>query len=190
MTTKDGLQPTEKSNYISNSSNKNQGVSKIRKGSQVKASANENGPAKYIWLVIATMSIIIIFIAVFFMAFPEITFDISMEYPGSSLTWESLDERSKVGMHFLIVRPFWDEILFGILGLYCAWGLKKRVSFAWNLGVFWGVMMLVAGIALGLSELYIGNWPTVCIVTIVYSIIGVITLSCLFIVKKEFNKIL
>jgi hypothetical protein len=47
--------------------------------------------------------------------------------------------------------------------------------------------MLTAGIALGLSELLIGKWPTVCMVTFVYSIIGVITLSCLFIVKKEFK---
>ncbi len=153
----------------------------------MKAIVNEKGRGKYIWLIFATMSIIIILSSVFFMAFPEITFDISMEYPGSSLTWESLDEESKVGMYFLIVRPFWDEILFGVFGLVCAWGLKKRLSYAWNLGVFWGVMMLIAGIALGLSELFIGKWPTVCIVTIVYSIIGVIALSCLFIVKKEFN---
>ncbi len=147
----------------------------------------EKRPGKYIWLIFTTMSIIIILSSVFFMAFPEITFDISMEYPGSSLTWESLDEASKTGMYFLIVRPFWDEILFGIFGLYCAWGLKKRESYAWNLGVFWGVMMLVAGITLGLSELFIGRWPTVCIVTILYSIIGVIALSCLFIVKKKLN---
>jgi len=153
----------------------------------MKAIVNKKGREKYIWLIFAIMSILIILSSVFFMAFPEITFDISMEYPGSSLTWESLDEASKTGMYFLILRPFWDEILFGIFGLYCAWGLKKRESYAWNLGVFWGVMMLVAGIALSLSELYIGKWPTVCIVTILYSIIGVIALSCLFIVKKEFN---
>ena len=153
----------------------------------MKEIINEKGREKYIWLIFTIMSIIIILSSVFFMAFPEITFDISMEYPGSSLTWESLDEGSKAGMYFLILRPFWDEILFGIFGLYCAWGLKKRVSYAWNLGVFWGVMMLVAGIALGISELFIGKWTTVCIVTILYSIIGVIALSCLFIVKKEFN---
>ena len=152
---------------------------------QMKEIVNEKGREKYIWLIFAIMSILIILSSVFFMAFPEITFDISMEYPGSSLTWESLDEGSKAGMYFLIVRPFWDEILFGIFGLYCAWGLKKRESYAWNLGVFWGVMMLVAGIALGLSELFIGKWSTVCIVTIVYSIIGVIALSCLFGVKKS-----
>jgi hypothetical protein len=153
----------------------------------MKAIANEKGRAKYIWLIIATMSIIVILNSVFFMAFPEITFDISMEYPGSPLTWESLDEGSKVGMHFLIVRPFWDEILFGILGLFCAWGLKKRASFAWNVSVFWGVMMLVAGIAIGLSELFIGKWPIVCMVTFLYGIIGVIALSCLLIAKKELN---
>ncbi len=153
----------------------------------MKAIVNEKGREKYIWLIFATMSIIIILSSVFFLAFPEITFDISMEYPGSSLTWESLDEASKTGMYFLILRPFWDEILFGIFGLYCAWGLKNRESYAWNLSVSWGVMMLVAGIALGLSELFIGEWTAVCLVTILYSVIGVIALSCLFVVKKEFN---
>ena len=161
----------------------------MTKDSQMNAVENEGGRARYIWPIVATMSVIVILISIFFMAFPEITLDVSMEYAGSSLTWEGLDEGSKVAMHFLIVRPFWDEILFGILGLFCAWGLKKRVRFAWKLGVFWGVMMLVAGIAIGLSELLIGKWPTVCVVTFVYSIIGVIALSCLLIVKKEFNQI-
>ena len=154
---------------------------------QMKEIVNEKGREKYIWLVFTFMSSLILLSSVFFMVFPEITFDISMEYPGSSLTWESLDEASKAGMYFLILRPFWDEILFGIFGLYCAWGLKKRESYAWNLGVSWGVMMLVAGIALGLSELFIGKWTAVCMVTFLYSIIGVIALSCLFFVKKEFN---
>ena len=154
---------------------------------QMKAIVNEKGRGKYIWIIFAIMSILIILSSVFFMAFPEISFDISMEYPGSSLTWETLDEASKAGMYFLILRPFWDEIIFGILGLYCAWGLKKRESYAWNLGVSWGAMMLVAGIAVGLSELYIGKWTEVCLVTYLYCITGLIALSSLFILKKEFN---
>ncbi|MFC1711874.1 hypothetical protein ACFLZ1_04800 [Patescibacteria group bacterium] len=145
------------------------------------------GLAKNIWLIFAFMSILILLSSIFFMVFPEITFDISMEYPGSSLRWADLDENSQIGMRFLILRPFWDEIIFGILGLFCAWILKKRDRLAWNLGVVWGTMILAAGIALGLSELLIGKWPTVCMVTFVYSIIGVISLSCLFIVKKEFK---
>ena len=144
---------------------------------------------KYIWLIFAFMSILILLSSIFFMVFPEITFDISMEYPGSSLRWADLDESSQIGMRFLILRPFWDEIIFGILGLFCAWSLKKRDRLAWNLGVVWGIMMLAAGIALGLSELLIGKWPTVCMVTIVYSIIGVIALGCLFLVRKGFAKV-
>ena len=147
----------------------------------------EKERGKNIWLLFAIMSILILFSSVFFMVFPDITFDISMEYPGSSLRWIDLDENSQTGVHFLILRPFWDEIIFGILGLYCAWGLRKRESYAWNRGMVWGVIMLAAGIALGLSELIIGKWLSVCVVTYLYSIIGVIALSCVFTMKKESN---
>lgn len=153
---------------------------------QIKARARNNRRARYIWPVFAVMSVLILFSSVFFMVFPEITFDISMEYPGSSLRWEALDESSKVGMRFLVLRPFWDEIIFGILGLFCAWGLKKRDRFAWNLGAVWGVILLAAGIALGLSEITIGRWPTVCVVTILYVTVGAIALICLFILKQGF----
>jgi hypothetical protein len=141
---------------------------------------------KFIWLVFALMSILTLLSSAFFMAFPEITFDISMEYPGSSLWWEDLDDNSQVGMRFLILRPFWDEIIFGLLGLYCAWGLKKKEPFAWHLGIVWGVMMLLAGIALGLSELIIGQWTAICVVTGLYTGIGLIALGSLFFIRKDF----
>jgi hypothetical protein len=154
----------------------------------MKGNVNEKRRGKYIWLLFAFMSVLILLSSVFFMAFPDITFDISMEYPGSSLRWVDLDENSQIGMRFLILRPFWDEIIFGILGLYCAWGLKKRESYAWSLGIVWGAIMLTAGIALGLSEIFIGKWLSVCVVTYLYCIIGLIALSSLFSLKKEYNK--
>jgi hypothetical protein len=132
------------------------------------------------------MSVLILLSSAFFMAFPEITFDISMEYPGSSLRWADLDEGSQTGMRFLIWRPFWDEITFGLLGLYCAWRLMKSEPFAWRLGIIWGVMMLLAGIALGLSELIIGQWTAICVVTVLYVGIGVLALGSLFIIRKDF----
>jgi len=49
-------------------------------------------------------------------------------------------------------------------------------------------MMLVAGIALGLSELIIGKWLAICVVTGLYVGIGMIALGSLFIVRKEFAK--
>ena len=155
--------------------------------SQMNTIANDKGRAKYIWLVFVFMSSLILLSSVFFLVFPDIKFYISMEYPGSSFRWEDLDQNTQIGMRFLILRPFWDEILFAILGLYCAWGLKKGDSFAWKLGMLWGGMMLAAGIALGLSELFIGKWLSICLVTVLYCIIGVIVLSSLLVVKKEYN---
>jgi len=154
--------------------------------SQMKEVVHEKGRTKNIWIVFVFMSILILISSVLFMVFPDITLDISMERPGSSLRWEELDENSQIAMRFLILRPFWDEIIFGFLGLYCAWALKKRLSFAWNLGVVWGVMMFAAGIALGLSELLIGEWGSVCVVTVLYSVIGVIALVYLLIGRKDF----
>jgi hypothetical protein len=154
----------------------------------IKARAWFDRRARFIWPVFAVMSTLILLSAVFFMLFPEITFDITMEYPGSSLRWEDLDESSKVGMRFLVLRPFWDETIFGMLGLFCAWRLKRRDRFAWNLGAGWGVVLLAAGIALGLSEIAVGRWPSVCVVTILYVTVGAIALICLFLVKQGIDE--
>ena len=64
----------------------------MRNDSQMNTSVNGKGRAKYTWLIIATLSIIIFLNSAFFIAFPEITFDISMEYPGSTLAWGNLDK--------------------------------------------------------------------------------------------------
>jgi hypothetical protein len=109
-----------------------------------------------------------------------------MEYPRSSLRWADLDESSQVGMRFLIWRPFWDEIIFGLLGIFCAWGLKQKEPFAWKLGNVFGGIMFAAGLALGLSELIVGQWTAICVVTVLYIGIGVIALGSLFLVRKEF----
>lgn len=147
----------------------------------------ETGRAKYIWLIIMILSIIVILVSVFFMAITPITFDVTMENTGSLLTWESLGERDKVAMAFLVGRPFWDEILFGIFGLFCAWGLKKREKFAWTLGVFWSVMLMTNGIIIAFNELIVSGWATVCMLPIEFLVVGGIALVCLLSVKKEFT---
>ena len=150
--------------------------------------AEGKGRVKNVWLVIAFLSIVVILVSVFFMAISEITFDVTMENTGSSLTWESLDERSTLAIGFLVGRPFWDEIGFGILGLFCAWGLKKRVRFAWNFGVFWSIMMMAIGILIAFNELVVLGWVTVCLLPVEFIVVGGIALVCLLAVKKEFNE--
>jgi len=149
----------------------------------------EKGRAKYVWLIIAILSIIVIFFSVFFMFLSEMIFDVTLERTGSSVTWESLDESGTLAVRFIIDRANWDEIWFGALGLFTAWGLKRKVSFAWNLGVFWSVMLIASGIIIAFNEIIVLGWDTVCLQTIDFLVVGGIALLCLLAVKKEFNKI-
>ena len=146
----------------------------------------EKGRSKNTWIIIVILSLMVILVSVFFMAISDITFDVTMENTGSSLTWQSLDEIDKVAMRFLVARPFWDEILFGIWGLFCAWGLKKRESFAWKRGVFWSLMLITSGIIISFNEIVVSGWAMVCMLPINLLVVGLIALVCLIRVKKEF----
>ena len=146
----------------------------------------ERGRIRYVWPAIVILSLVVIGFSFLFMSVTELVFEATLERTGSSMTWESLDEDTAAALRFIITKPDRDEIWFGILGLFCAWGIKRKESFAWKLGVFWGVMLIVSGIILAAYELFILGWSTVCMQTPVFIIVGVIALGCLFIVKKEF----
>ena len=139
-----------------------------------------------IWITITILSLLVISVSSFFLNFSEMTFDVTMENSGSSLTLESLDEKAKGGAHFLADRPFIDEVWLGILGLFCAWGLKKRVSFAWNLGVFWSVMLIAIGIVMAINQVIVLGWGNPCLAAIDFLLVGGIALASLLRVKKEF----
>jgi len=66
-------------------------------------------------------------------------------------------------------------------------GLKKRVSFAWNLGVFWSIMLITIGIVMTVTEVVVLKWYTPCLATINFLAVGGIGLVCLIRVKKEFH---
>ena len=108
-------------------------------------------------------------------------------HTGSSVTWESLDEGAVATLRFIIAKPIWDEIWFGIFGLFCAWGIKRKVSFAWKFGVLWGVMLILIGIINAVYELFILGWSETCLQAPEFIIVGVIALGCLLSVKKEFT---
>ena len=146
----------------------------------------EKGRIRYVWPSIVILSLIIIGFSVLFMSVTALVFDTTLERTGSSMTWQSLDEDAASALRFIITKPDRDEIWFGILGLFCAWGIKRKESFAWKLGILWSVMLIVSGIILAVYELFILGWSTVCLQTPEFIIIGGIALACLLIVKKEF----
>ncbi|MFX0203697.1 MAG: hypothetical protein ACFFCW_46965, partial [Candidatus Hodarchaeota archaeon] len=83
------------------------------------------------------------------------------------------------------------SICGGFFGLFCSWGLKKKESFAWKLGVFWSLLLMLYGIIASLSEILI-CWihkPIVCPLLMSHIVFGVITLVYLLVVRKEFIQI-
>ena len=146
----------------------------------------EKGLTRYVWPTIVILSLLVIGFSLLFMSMPGLIFDTTMERTGSTITWASLDEDAAAGLRFIITKPDRYEIWFGIIGLLCAWGIKRKESFAWKLGILWSVMLIVSGIILAVYELFILGWSTVCLQTPEFIIIGGIALACLLIVKKEF----
>lgn len=132
-------------------------------------------------------SLVVIGFSIFFMFLTQTIFEVTLERTGSSVTWESLDERGVAAVRFIIDRANWDEIWFGILGLFCAWGIKRKVSFAWKVGIFWSVMLITSGIIIAVNELVVLGWSTVCLQTIDFLMVGLIALVCLLSVKRDFT---
>ena len=90
-------------------------------------------------------------------------------------------------MNMAMIKPLWEELWIGIIGIFCALGLKQRKRFAWILGMIWGVMMLTNGVIQGVYEVVILNWSSACPQTYIFLVFGVIALISLLLKRKEFT---
>jgi hypothetical protein len=63
-------------------------------------------------------------------------------WAGSSFDLGNVEERALGFMNMAMIKPLWEELWFGIIGVFCALGLKHKNGFAWGLGIIWGAMML------------------------------------------------
>ena len=147
----------------------------------------EKKPGQYLWRTILILAIIISVVTLFYMAISSYHFDFILEQSGSSLTRQSIDENTAAALNYIYNRTNLIEILFGPLGMFCAWGLKRKESFAWKLGVFWGLMLIASGIMSGIWEIFILGWSQPCGLTIERIIIGIIALVSLLRVRKEYQ---
>ena len=86
-----------------------------------------------------------------------------------------------------MLKPLWEGIWMGIFGLFIAYGLKKKLKYAWILGMIWGIMMITNAAIQGGYEVLILGWSNVCPQTFVFLILGLIALPSLLIVRKEFS---
>jgi hypothetical protein len=68
-----------------------------------------------------------------------------------------------------------------------ALGLKRKMKYAWTLGIVWGAMMLVNGIVQGAYEMFILGWSSPCTQTYIFLVLGLIALVSLLAARKGFS---
>ena len=150
----------------------------------------EKGFGRYVWPIIVILALVLTGMGLMGMSMSTDRVNYWLEMSGSSSTVETLDEGAVAAFSFIFgggwMLSGW--VYLGIFGLFCAWGVKKKESFAWKLGVLWGVLLTAYGIILAVNELFILGWPsTVCPGVPLFLIVGVIALGCLLAVRKEFS---
>ena len=149
--------------------------------------AKEKGFKKNVWMIIMVLSVIFIIITLFIMSNGENVLKTGLEIAGSSQDTADIEEKALNFINMSMLKPLWEGIWMGIFGLLIAYGLKKKINFAWMLGIVWGIMWLANAAIQGGYEMLILGWPSVCVQTYLFLILGLISLPSLLIAREEFS---
>jgi len=149
--------------------------------------AKEKGFKKNVWIVMLVLSIIFIVMTLFIMSNGDNIFPTALEQADSTQAIEDIEENALNFINMSMLKPLWEGIWMGIFGLFIAFGLKKKINYAWILGIIWGIMMITNAAIQGGYEVLILGWSNVCPQTLLFLILGLIALPSLLIARKEFS---
>ncbi len=144
---------------------------------------------KNVWLVMLIVSVLFIGWTVFTISNDNTILENGVkQWAGSSFDVKIIEERALGFMNMAMLKPLWEEIWIGIIGIFCALGLKQRKRFAWVPGIIWGTMMLTNGVVQGLYEVVILNWRMACPQTYIFLVFGIVILVSMLMARKGFSK--
>ena len=147
----------------------------------------ENGFQKNVWAIMSILSIIFIVFSLFIMSNGDNVLETGLDLAGSSQDTDDIEENALDFINMSMLKPLWEGLWMGIFGLLIAFGLKKKIKFAWMLGIAWGIMWLTNAAIQGGYEVLILGWSSVCVQTYLFLILGLIALPSLLIAKEEFS---
>ena len=153
----------------------------------VNKMTEEKGFKKNVWIIVMVLSIIFIVMSLFIMSNGENVLKTGLELAGSSQDTADIEENALNFINMSMLKPLWEGIWMGIFGILIALGLKKKINFAWILGIVWGVMWLANAAIQGAYEMIILGWSSPCVQTYLFLILGLISLPSLIIAKEEFS---
>lgn len=141
-----------------------------------------------VWLVILILSCLFLGWTIFTISEGNTILENGIKmWAGSSFDLGTVEAKALGFMNMAMIKPLWEELWIGIIGIFCALGLKQKIKFAWILGVIWGAMMLTNGLTQGGYEMFILNWSMPCPQTYIFLVFGIIALVSLLVARKGFS---
>jgi len=140
-----------------------------------------------IWWVMLILSCLLLAFTIFAISNGDKVLENGLkQFAGSSFDLAELDEAAHGFLSMSMIKPLWEELWIGIIGIFIAVGLKRKMKYAWTLGIVWGAMMLVNGIVQGGYEMFLLGWSGPCTQTYIFLGLGLIALASLFVARKGF----
>jgi hypothetical protein len=145
----------------------------------------ENGFPRRGWIIMMILSLIFLIYTILMISGGSTILDSALNLANSSFDTANLDEPAHSFLDMSMLKPLWEEIWIGVLGLLCALGIKRKIQHAWTLGIFWSSVLLAYGLIQGGYELFILKWSMPCIQTYIFLLFGILGLTNLLLVKRR-----
>lgn len=141
-----------------------------------------------VWWIMLVLSCLLIAFTIFAISSGDSVLKNGLkQFAGSSFDLANLDEAAYGFLTMAMMKPLWEEFWIGIIGIFVAIGLKRKMKYAWILGIVWGAMMLVNGIVQGGYEMFLLGWSGPCTQTYIFLVLGLVALVSLLVARKGFS---
>ena len=141
-----------------------------------------------VWIILLILSAIFLLwtIPLLLLSGGQVILEEGLKYAGSSFDIGHLDAAALGYINMSMLKPLWEEVWIGIMGIYCAVSLKRMKEFAWWLSFFWGIMLITNAAIQGIYEVVILDWSSACLQTYLFLVLGTIAVASLHITKKNY----
>jgi hypothetical protein len=148
----------------------------------------EKGFPKYLWVVMMVLSILFLLwtLPLLLLSGGTIIIEQGLKYAGSEFVVADVEPAALGYFNMSMLKPLWEELWIGFLGIYLAAILRQGKRFAWWLSLFWGIMLITNAAIQGFYEIVILNWSQACLQTYLFLGLGIVTLVSLMIARKRF----
>ena len=148
----------------------------------------EKGFPKYPWVIMMFLSILFLLwtLPLLLLSGGTIIIEQGLKYAGSEFVVADVEPAALGYFNMSMLKPLWEELWIGILGIYLGLQLRQGRRFAWGLSLFWGIMLIMNAAIQGIYEIVVLNWSQACMQTYLFLILGTVAVASLMIARRRF----